>query len=73
MEIKLSLDEHMLTRARGRAKALGRTLDDLIREFLAEFAIQQNAARWMEEFKSVSGRGNSRGWSWNREEIHTRR
>jgi hypothetical protein len=71
MNITLSIDEHVVARARKRAKALGKSLNQLIRDYLQTLA-DDDPERSIEEFKRLSGRGNSRGWRFNRDEIHDR-
>ncbi len=71
MNITLSIDEHTVSRARKRAEALGKSLNQLIRDYLQTLA-DDDPERSIEEFKRLSGRGNSRGWRFNRDEIHER-
>ena len=71
MNITLSIDENIVARARKHAEALGKSLNQLIRDYLQTLA-DGDPERSIEEFKRLSGRGNSRGWSFNRDEIHDR-
>ncbi len=71
MNITLSIDENVVARARKRAEALGKSLNQLIRDYLQTLA-DDDPERSIEEFKRLSGRGNSRGWRFNRDEIHDR-
>jgi hypothetical protein len=71
MKITLSIDENVVARARKRAEALGKSLNQLIRDYLETLA-DDDPERSIEEFKQLSGRGNSRGWRFNRDEIHDR-
>ena len=71
MNITLSIDEQVVTRARKRAEALGKSLNQLIRDYLQTLA-DDDPERSIEEFKRLSGGGNSRGWRFNRDEIHER-
>lgn len=72
MNVTLSIDEKTLTKARKRAEALGTSVNQLIRDYLQKLAGADNAERSIEEFKRLSGRGNSRGWKFNRDEVHER-
>jgi hypothetical protein len=72
MNITLSLDDQLVSRARKKAQALGKSLNQMIRDYLQTVAGGDDAERSIEEFKRLSGRGNSRGWRLNREEIHKR-
>jgi Family of unknown function (DUF6364) len=71
MNLTLSIDENVVARARKRAEALGKSLNQLIRDYLQTLA-DDDPERSIEEFKRLSGRGNSRGWRFNRDEIHDR-
>jgi hypothetical protein len=71
MNVTLSIDERVVARARKRAEALGKSLNQLIRDYLQTLA-DDDPERSIEEFKRLSGRGNSRGWRFNRDEIHDR-
>ena len=72
MNVTLSIDEQVVARARKKAKALGKSLNELIRDYLQKLAGADDPERSIEEFKHLSGRGHSRGWRFNREEIHER-
>ena len=72
MNLTLSIDEQLATRARKRAEAMGKSLNQLVRDYLETVVGHDDAERSIEEFKSLSGRGNSHGWRFNRDEIHER-
>jgi hypothetical protein len=72
MNVTLSIDEQTVTRARKKAEALGKSLNQLIRDYLQTLAGGDNAENSIQEFKRLSGRGQSRGWRFNRDEIHER-
>lgn len=72
MNVTLSLDEQVVSRARKKAAALGKSLNQLIRDYLQSFASNTGPEESIEEFRQLSGRGNSRGWRFNRDEIHER-
>jgi len=44
----------------------------MIRDYLKTVAGSQDPQASIDEFKRLSGRGNSRGWRFNRDEIHER-
>jgi len=44
----------------------------LIRDYLQTVAGGDDPERSIKEFKQLSGRGNSRRWRFNRDEIHER-
>jgi hypothetical protein len=72
MNITLSVDEKTVTLARKRAEAMGTSLNQVIREYLKKLAGSDDAERSIEEFRRLSGTGDSRGWRFNRDEIHER-
>lgn len=72
MNITLSVDEQLVTRARKKSEALGKSLNQLIRDYLQAVAGSDDPERSVAEFKRLSGGGHSRGWRFNRDEIHER-
>ena len=72
MNPTLSVDEQVVERARETAKALGTSLNDLIRKYLESLAGERSGeevARQMVKLWNESS-GNSRGWKFNREELY---
>ncbi len=72
MNLTLSIDEQLVVRARKRADALGKSLNQLIRDYLQTLAGGDDPDKSIEEFRLLSGKGHSRGWRFNRDEIHER-
>lgn len=72
VNLTLSIDEQTISRARKKAAALGKSLNQLIRDYLQILAAGDDAERSIEEFRRLSGQGNSRGWRFDRDEIHER-
>lgn len=72
VNLTLSLDEQLVSRARKKAESLGKSLNQMIRDYLQTVAGGEDPDRSIEEFKRLSGQGNSRGWRFNRDEIHER-
>ena len=72
MNITLSVDEQLAARARKRAEALGKSLNQLIRDYLQKLAGGDDPERSIEEFRRLSGKGHSRGWRFDRNDIHER-
>ena len=72
MNVTLSIDDQLVSRARKKAEAMGKSLNQLIRDYLQSVAGGDDPERSIEEFKRLSGKGNSRGWRFNRDEIHER-
>ena len=69
MNVTLSIDEQLVERARKRANALGKSLNQLIRDYLQKLAGGDDPERSIEEFERLSGSGHSRGWRFKRDEI----
>jgi hypothetical protein len=72
MNLTLSVDEQLVAKARKRASALGKSLNQLIRDYLQTLAGGDNPERSIEEFEALSGKGHSRGWRFNRDDLHER-
>jgi hypothetical protein len=75
MNVTLSLDEELLRRARRRAEALGTSVNQVVRDYLEEFTGKRDPKADAAEFERLShqANGNSRGWKFNRDEIHERK
>ena len=74
MNITLSADQQVVLRARRAARAMGKSLNQLVREHLAELAAMSDPQRDIEEIRSLSAasKGRSRGWRFDRSELHER-
>ena len=72
MNVTFSVDEQLLARARKKSEILGKSLNQLIRDYLQVLAGVDDPERSIQEFKRLSGKGNSRGWRFNRDEIRSR-
>lgn len=72
MNITLSIDEQLVSRARKKAESLGKSLNQMIRDYLQTVVGSDDPERSIDEFKRLSGQGNSRGWRFDRNEIHGR-
>ena len=72
MNITLSIDDQLVSRARRKAESLGKSLNQMIRDYLHSVAGGDDPERSIDEFRRLSGQGNSRGWRFNRDEIHER-
>lgn len=72
MNITLSIDNKLAEDARKVASAMGKSLNQLVREHLEQLTRKQLAEDDFDEFKSLSGQGDSRGWKFNRDELHER-
>jgi hypothetical protein len=74
MNITLSVADEVVEAARRRAEAMGKSVNQLVREYLERLAGKSNLEVAAAEFEELSRhpKGNSRGWKFNREEIHER-
>ncbi|MGD0986645.1 MAG: DUF6364 family protein [Candidatus Sulfotelmatobacter sp.] len=72
MNVTLSIEDQLVHRARKKAEALGKSLNQLIRDYLQTVVGGDDPERSIAEFKLLSGKGHSRGWRFNRDEIHQR-
>lgn len=74
MNITLSADEAVIQRARKRAEAMGTSLNQLVREYLQQLAGGTDVDDDIDALRRLTkeGSGRSRGWQFNRDEIHER-
>ena len=75
MNVTLSIDDEIVQQARRRAEAMGKSVNQLVREYLERLAGKSDLEAAADEFRELTrnAKGNSRGWKFNREEIHERR
>ena len=75
MSITLSVEDEVVESARQRAKALGTSVNQLVREYLEQLAGKRDPAADAAEFEKLSrlANGNSHGWKFDRDELHERR
>ena len=73
MNITLSIDEQIAERAREKLRAVGKSLNQEIREHLQHIAGESEVERANAEFVKRCGQGDSQGWKFNRDEIYERR
>ncbi|MGH9722323.1 MAG: DUF6364 family protein [Bryobacteraceae bacterium] len=75
INVTLSIDDNVLREARRRAEAMGTSVNQLVRDYLEQLAGKTDPAADAAEFERLSrlAQGNSRGWKFNREELHERR
>ena len=75
MNVTLSVDDEVIREARRHAEALGTSVNQLVREYLEHLAGKTDPHAGAAEFERLSrlAWGNSRGWKFNREELHERK
>lgn len=72
MNITLSIDEKIAKEARKVANEMGTSLNQLIRDHLELLTKKNQSDSDLEEFVSLSGKGDSAGWKFDRDELHER-
>ena len=74
MNLTLSVDEQIVQRARAAAEAMGKSLNQLVREYLGSLAAGDDVERDIEEVRELSSEsgGRSRGWKFDRDPLHAR-
>lgn len=74
MNITLSVDEKAAEKARKAAQAMGKSLNQLVREYMEQLAGHGEARETVEEVRRLSAEsgGDSRGWRFDREALHER-
>lgn len=72
MNITLSVNEKTVIEARKVAASMGKSLNQVIREDLERLTRKQKRNNDLDEFRELSGQGNSNGWKFNREQLHER-
>ncbi len=75
MNITLSIDERVAERARQAAHAMGKSLNQAVRDYLEQLAgmNQQDAEAAAFEASARTSPGKLSGWRFNRSEANTRR
>lgn len=76
VNITLSVEDQVIEEARKLAAAMGKSLNQMVREYLEHLTAHDDAERDIEELRRLSlegGGGDSRGWRFNRDELHERR
>jgi hypothetical protein len=73
MNVTLSIADEVIEEARHRAEAMGTSVNQLVRDYLEQFAGKGDPDADEFERVSLGSRGNSRGRKFNREELRERR
>ena len=75
MNITLAVDDEIIESARRTADSLGTSVNKLVRDYLEQLSGKSDPALDAAEFErlSMAANGHSRGWKFNREEIHDRK
>jgi hypothetical protein len=75
MKITLSIDENLAKRARRAAQAMGKSLDQVVREHLEQLAGAAQRESDVEAFvaSASASPGRLEGWQFDRDEANARR
>jgi hypothetical protein len=75
MSLTLSVEDEVVESARERAKVLGTSVNQLVREYLEQLAGKRDPEADAAEFEKLSrsANGNSHGWKFDRDELYERR
>jgi hypothetical protein len=74
VNLTLSVEEVTVRRARKAAAAMGLSLNEAVRRFLEDLAGERSSEEDIDEIERLSSlsEGRSRGWRFDRDEIHGR-
>jgi len=74
VNITLAIDDDLVKAARDVAGAMGKSLNQVVREYLEHLTDRDRVERDMEELERLSREsgGHSGGRRWSREDIHER-
>jgi hypothetical protein len=74
MNVTLAIDKKLLARARRLARQRQTTVNQLIRDYLERLTAGAGNPTVAAEFERLwsEDQGHSRGWKWNRDELHDR-
>ena len=74
MNLTLSVDDRLLEEARKVARSMGKSLNQMVREYLEALTARSDPQRDCEELRRLSaeGQGRSGGWKFDRDEVHER-
>lgn len=74
MNITLSIDEKVADEARRVVQSMGKSLNQLVRDYLKQLAGPEQLAEEIAELRrlGIQSQGDPRGWRFNRDELHER-
>ena len=73
VNLTLSIEDDLLAKSRKRAGEMGTTVNQVVRDYLRNFAGEIDVEDDLAEFERLSGKGDSNGWKFNREELYADR
>lgn len=72
MNLTLSIDEKLLERARIAAQAQGKSVNQMVREYLEQLSGLDSVESLLEDFRKTSGQGHGKGCRFNRDDLYER-
>ena len=69
MNLTLSVDEKLLERAREAAKIQGKSINQLVREYLQHLSAMDDLEATIDVLRKTSGTGRRKNWAFNRDEL----
>lgn len=74
MNIALSVDEKVAEEARKVAQSMGKSLNQLVRDYLEQLARPDHLTEEIAELRrlSIQSQGDPRGWQFKCDELHER-
>ena len=73
MNITLSVDQRIAEDARKAAAAMGKSLNQAVRDYLEQLAGRATLEAEVQEFRALSGQGNSGGKLFDRDALYAER
>jgi antitoxin component of RelBE/YafQ-DinJ toxin-antitoxin module len=75
MNITLSVDEKVAEEARKAAQAMGKSLNQAVRDYLEQLAGRPSLEAELDELRQLAmqGKGSETGWKFDREELYAER
>jgi antitoxin component of RelBE/YafQ-DinJ toxin-antitoxin module len=72
MTLQLAIDDQLVQEARKVAESMGKSIDQLILDYLEKVTSSADIEAELEELERLSkeAKGDSRGWKFNRDEIY---
>lgn len=72
MNLTLSVDKDLLERARKAAKIQGKSVNQLVREYLQQLSTVEDLDNALDDFRRTSATGHRKNWQFYRDELHER-
>ena len=75
VNVTLSIDDRIIEEARKLAQARGTSVNQLVRDYLQSLVRPRDAEGFGRELRQLTseGKGSSKGWRFNRDELHEKR